>query len=213
MSETPLAQFIQLTETAWLQQHQHLPVTDRDEPSPALRQPHQTDGLCYWQASPMAPNADLFENVATALELPLHSDLTRFYGQFYAGSLLFDAEFGRGELLQVWNDEDLQRLQENLIGHLLMKRKLKQAPTLFIGLLGQGEQMIVLDNDDGSVWLEIPGQSPDQQLAPTLHQFLALLTPRLQTPEPQPEEPAMAAMSLSARLGAMWQHLMSWRKR
>ncbi|QIZ77408.1 SecY-interacting protein [Ferrimonas lipolytica] len=208
MSDTHLAQFIARTEAAWKQSYQHLPLAQHNDEGPALQSVDE-QGRGYWLAQPMS-GKPLFDNVAAALELELHGDLERFYGQFYAGSLLFDADFGSGELLQIWSDDDLQRLQQNLIGHLLMKQKLKQHPTLFIGLLGQGEQMIVLDNCDGSVWLEVPGELPSKRLADDIDQLMQQLSPRLMIPEAAVAEAAQEEVpqGLWARMAAMLKHLL-----
>ncbi|MFI3246672.1 MAG: SecY-interacting protein [Ferrimonas sp.] len=206
MLYSPLNDFLQAYQRAW----QPLPQTEHDEDGPALVRRNE-DGIALWQAAQQIPTQD-FANVAEALALTLHEDVGHFYGQWYAGSLYFQAAFGRGELLQVWNDDDRQRLQQNLIGHLLMKRKLKQAPTIFLGVLGEGEEMIVLDNDSGSIWLEIPGERPHQQLAPTLRQFFQQLTPRPHTVVAPIIEAPLPVLSLRARFASMWRVLWPWRR-
>ncbi|WP_035387353.1 SecY-interacting protein [Ferrimonas senticii] len=209
MSATALHQFHHRYQQHWLAETQGLPLTSHAEDGPAKTAEHP-DGLSFWRWQPLLENKPRisFENVASALELQLHPSLNDFYGAGFGGALFFSSDFGDGELLQVWNEDDLQRLQQNLIGHLLMKQKLKQPATLFIGLLGQGEQMIVLDNQDGSVWLEVPGQLPQHQLAPTLHQFLDRLSPRVEIPEVVVEEPLPEAVGLRQRLQAMLAHLL-----
>lgn len=123
--------------------------------------------------------AGSFDNVRTALALELHADIDAFYGSYWAGPLHFDAQWGVGELIQVWNDDDFARLQQNIIGHLMMKRKLKQPPTWFIGVTEQGEQMLCVKNDDGSVWLETPGEQPATQVADSLTELLQQIRPRV----------------------------------
>ncbi|PKC28332.1 hypothetical protein V462_23465 [Pantoea ananatis 15320] len=80
-------------------------------------------------------------------------------------------------LLQVWSEEDFVRLQENLIGHLVMQRRLKQAPTLFIATTDSEENIISLCNLSGHVILETPGRKHRQTLAPDIPSFLNDLQP------------------------------------
>ncbi|SHI10992.1 SecY-interacting protein [Ferrimonas marina] len=205
MSQSPLTPFIERYQTAWQQSLGHGPVCDKSEAGPALDH-RDEQGLAHWHAVPQ-PRPASFDNIAEALELSLHPALTEFYSHYYAGPLLFDAAFGEGELLQVWNRADLDFLQENLIGHLMMKRKLKQAPTLFIGLVGDGDSMLVLDNGDGSVWLEVPGQPPQQKLADSIDELVSQLSPRVVMPEPVPDTPAPSQQGLLRRFKTMWGHL------
>ncbi len=45
-------------------------------------------------------------------------------------------------LLQTRSEEDFQRVQENLIGHLVVQKRLKLAPTLFIATLESERDVI-----------------------------------------------------------------------
>ncbi|MDF0534475.1 SecY-interacting protein [Shewanella sp. A32] len=136
------------------------------------------DDPVQWQAIHRQSTAS-FANVGEALSINLHPDIEQFYGHFFAGPLKFDSPFGSGELLQVWNDKDFGYLQENLIGHLMMKKRLRQSPTWFIGILEQHEEMLTVDNNDGSVWAERPGEAPYERLADNLADFLRMLSPRV----------------------------------
>ena len=49
------------------------------------------------------------------------------------------------ELLQAWNEDDFDLLQQNITGHVLMKRKLKQASQrVFIGLTDQDDLLVTV---------------------------------------------------------------------
>ncbi|EDQ00225.1 SecY-interacting protein [Shewanella benthica] len=150
-----------------------------------------------------------FANVETALGIELGSDIDAFFGEYFSAPLLFNCEWGQGELLQVWNQTDFEYLQQNMIGHLMMKKKLKQAPTWFIGVLGDGDKMLTVDNSDGSVWVEIPGEAPSEKLTNSLNEFIALLTPRVAPPELHIEEsmPELDHPGIWNRFKLMWRNL------
>ncbi|MGL5359938.1 MAG: SecY-interacting protein [Shewanella sp.] len=150
-----------------------------------------------------------FANVEHALELKLWPDINVFYGHFYAAPVLFDSNWGTGELLQVWNSEDFAALQQNIIGHLMMKQKLKQPATWFIGLLDEGDRMLTVNNTDGSVWIEIPGELPSVQLAASLAEFIAALAPRIAPPVKHEDlpMPALAHPGIVASFKRMWHNL------
>ncbi len=124
----------------------------------------------------------------------------------------FDSKWGEGELLQVWNQQDFESLQQNVIGHLMMKKKLKQAPTWFVGVLGDGEQMITVDNEDGSVWIEIPGDRPKDKLADSLAEFIDALTPRVTPPVEPIVEEYVAHPGIWQRMKMMWNDLIKGKK-
>lgn len=167
-----------------------------------------------WQAVSREMPAS-FANISEALSLPLHPDIEHFYGHFFAGPIQFDSPFGSGELLQVWNDKDFEYLQENIIGHLMMKQKLKQAPTWFVGILHQQDDMLTVDNLDGSVWRERPGENGSERLADSLATFLPLLSPRVAPAERYQEHsgtPSTASHpGIFNSLKRMWHNLLSKR--
>ncbi|KFZ37199.1 protein syd [Shewanella mangrovi] len=150
-----------------------------------------------------------FANIEHALSISLHEDISQYYGSFWAGPLHFHSPWGEGELLQVWNQADFERLQHNIIGHLMMKAKLKQSPTWFIGVLADGDDMICVSNQDGSVWREKPGDEPSVQLANSISDLLGKLTPRV-TPAVEydfPNEPTSDHPGIMASLKRMWRNL------
>ena len=86
---------------------------------------------------------------------------------------------GECDLLQVLSAEDFERLQENLIGHILMKRRLRQPETLFFGLTSDDDYILTIDNSSGAVLLEQVGKKSDDKLADELAGFIQALAPRL----------------------------------
>lgn len=125
------------------------------------------------------PQALNFENVEKALELKLHEDIKTYFGSFYSENLAATNPDGDLELLQAWNQDDFERLQENLIGHVLMKRRLKQPVTLFIGVTDAEDIIITLDNESGEVWAEQVGCKPHKFLATSISEFIDSLEPKL----------------------------------
>ena len=118
-----------------------------------------------------------FDNVGAALELTVNSDYCAYFTRYFSNNLIATAPQGECELLQVWNEEDFERLQQNLIGHLLMKQRLKQAPTLFFGLTDEEDFILTVVNETGEVALEQVGMEPKEILAPSLAAFLSTLKP------------------------------------
>lgn len=113
-----------------------------------------------------------FENVEKALELPLHKSIKDYFSNYWAGDL--DVRFRGIELtlLQVQSPQDAERLQQNLIGHVLMKQRLKQNLTLFFGVGIEDDLMLSIDNETGAVGLEYAGQDQHEILAGDLERFL-----------------------------------------
>lgn len=144
---------------------------DADWHSPCVTEVSDEQNTCSWQAIKRDDYADL-TNINNALAMELHQDIVAFYCGFYAPTL--EAEFNNNKLslIQVWNEEDFTILQENIIGHLLMKQKLKQTPTVFIAATDDDQYIISLDNQSGAVMLEMVGKEPKRQLADNLADFI-----------------------------------------
>lgn len=119
-----------------------------------------------------------FDNVETALNISLNPEYCEFFTRYYSNNLPAVAKQGQCELLQVWNSDDFERLQQNLIGHLLMKQRLKQTPTLFFALTNEEDFILSVQNDTGEVVLEQVGRPPQEIIAPNLSAFIASLNPQ-----------------------------------
>ncbi|BFT31214.1 SecY-interacting protein [Alteromonas sp. D210916BOD_24] len=152
---------------------------DSEWPSSCYDGTGKAGELVNWTPK-MQTNLGSFENVEAALSLSLHPDYCLYFTRYFSGNLSAVASQGNCELLQIWNEEDFTRLQENLIGHLLMKQRLKQPPTLFFGVTDEEDFILSILNDTGEVALEQVGKLPQKILAPNLADFIAQLTPQPQ---------------------------------
>ncbi len=160
----------------WLQQAGHGPASSDlyGVPSPCALEDREQ--RVVWQPQPFSlpPTLDAIER---AVDIQLQPPITAFYTTQFAGDM--QALFGENQLtlLQVWSEEDFLRLQENLIGHLVMQRRLRQSPTLFIATTDSEEEIISLSNLSGEVILEQPGRKQRVVLAESLEIFLKSLQP------------------------------------
>lgn len=118
-----------------------------------------------------------FSGIEHALDIQLHDDIKTFYSRYWCAGL--DAKTLRGglQLLQIWNTEDFERLLENLIGHVMMKKRLKQRITLFFAVTDEDDHILSLDNESGKVMLEQVGLEPREVISDSLAEFLDSLTP------------------------------------
>jgi len=173
---TNYSQFIQQA-TQWHQQQQ---LTLSSWADPASLSPCQqgdiVDNTVQWQPVLQQPAAD-FTNVEQALELQLHTDIKTFYQLYYGAGLAASHPRGKLALLMVWNSDDVKRLQENIIGHIIMKRRLKQRETVFFATTEDDEILLSVLNSSGEVYLEHVGREVTEKLADNLADFLAQLTP------------------------------------
>lgn len=151
---------------------------DSQWPSPCYLKQGDEGELVPWEPkrqSDSQQSALSFTNVEEALDIKLNADFCQFFTQFFSNNLPVVAEHGACELLQVWNEEDFERLQQNLIGHLLMKKRLKQAPTLFFALTDEDDFVLSVLNSTGEVVLEQVGRPPQKVISPSLPAFIATL--------------------------------------
>lgn len=154
----------------------HYPVVEADEdwPSPCELTPFN-EQLITWQ--PIAIQDELtFDNVEKALSITLHPSIKTYYTTQYSENIPASCQEGNLQLLFAWSAKDFERLQQNIIGHILMKQKLKQNITLFFALTDKEDMILTVDNESGEVWVEKVGAKPHQKLADSLTDFIATLS-------------------------------------
>ena len=127
------------------------------------------DEIC-WQVVEQ-PAANSFANVEDAIGIELPASGKDYWQSVYSGNIGVEAGGFSFELLLPWNSEDLQRYQENLIGHLLLQKKRRLAPTMFIGCGIDDERILSVSHDGRVIW-EWPGQKQQHELAANLSAFL-----------------------------------------
>ncbi|HAR57060.1 MAG TPA: SecY-interacting protein Syd [Idiomarina baltica] len=125
-----------------------------------------------------------FSTLESALDMRFHDSVKRLFGDWFSGDLSLAFATGETtpsmgfELLMPQCQEDAERLLQNLTGHILMKRKLKQPVTIFIGILHEHDDCLVsIDNSTGEVALEWLGKLQHQTLAVDLATFLLQCQP------------------------------------
>lgn len=170
--------FIQRFINQWQQQYNTMPQSEAylGLTSPCIIQ--KTENIVIWQPIKRDLPFD-FKNVEQAIGFDLHEDIKAFYAHFYCADMSANFNGLSLELIQVWNDEDLNSLQENILGHLFMQKKLKQPPTVFIGSTNDELEVISVCNETGKVIKERIGTSRKIQLAPCLNSFFDDLKPEL----------------------------------
>ncbi len=129
-----------------------------------------------------APND--FAGLERALELAIHPDLKTYYGGYWSGGLEAEAPQGHVSLLFLWNDEDIIRLTENLVGHALAKRRSRSEYSVFFACTEKDSELFLsVENDSGRIILEKPGYKPLRTVAGNLAEFLDSLVPAPPTTE------------------------------
>lgn len=159
------------------QKYQCLPKLEHDHEwrSPCEQGTVGNDGFIEWQ--PVGITDELtFTNIEAALELTLHASIKEYFTCFYSESIPAQCDEGYLELLFAWSEEDFARLQQNIIGHVLMKRKLKQTQTIFFAVTDDDNVIVSLDNQTGEVYAEKVGKNPHKKLADSLTDFINGLT-------------------------------------
>lgn len=172
--------------------HGHLPVAEVDEDWPSACQQGlftAKEGLVQensagqgqqilWQ--PVQADGDLcFNNIESALEVELHPDIKSYFTAFHSDPLDAQCSEGKLSLLFSWNEADFERLQENIIGHILMKQKLKQRISIFFAITDEEDLILSLDNETGAIWVERVGCEPHKKLADSMAEFVASLIPHV----------------------------------
>ena len=173
-----LNSFYQQYEQAYKQQYRESPAVEHDSdwPSPCEQRDVDDGVLVNWQ--PVVPEPVLdFSNIESALNISLHGDICAYYSSFFSANLTAETADGQLELLFAWSQRDFERLQENILGHIWMKRKLKQPETVFFAVTDTDDVNLVIVNETGEVWAEKVGKKPHKKIADDLVEFLSIIEP------------------------------------
>lgn len=173
-----LKAFTQRYCAAWQQQRGTDPRSEAlyGVPSPCITA--TDEDAVFWQPQPFSL-AQALSGVEKAVDIIVQAPVQAFYTAQFAGDM--QAIFGGRQLtlLQTWSPDDFRRVQENLIGHLVMQRRLKLSPTLFIATLESELDVISVCNLSGEVILETLGTRRRSVLSASLASFLSHLEPYL----------------------------------
>lgn len=133
------------------------------------------DGFIEWKPV-LVDNVSSFTNVENGLAIKLNTQFIDFFTHYYSESV--PAEFNGEylELLFAWNSDDIERLQQNIIAHVLMKKQLKQEITLFFAVTDNDDMILSVKNSTGEVWLEKVGSEPHEKLADSMIEFIGKLS-------------------------------------
>jgi len=175
--ETALFALFERQQTLWQQQKQSLPqcIFDQEWLSPC-RVGDIKAGKIQWSPVKRDRESDL-GNIEKALAIKLHPSITDFFCCAYADSLPCLYQEHPIDLIQVWNKEDFQLLQENMIAHFMMQKRLKQPASMFIASCSDEMQIISILNETGQVQLETLGKGQEALLSENLPDFLNALQP------------------------------------
>jgi len=178
-TQTQLFDFFERHKKLWQKQKQSLPQQGFDPEwiSPCQVGDVQGD-LIEWSAVKRDPKVDL-ANIEHALEIKLHPSIVQFFCSAYADCLPAMYQDHPIELIQAWNEDDFKLLQENMIAHFLMQKRLKKPASMFIASCSDEMQIISVLNETGQVQLETLGKGQEAVLSESLAVFLTELEPML----------------------------------
>ncbi|MFT6927567.1 MAG: SecY interacting protein Syd [Psychromonas sp.] len=178
-TQIQLFDFFERFKTLWQSQKKSLPqaVFDSQWISPCQIGEVEKQ-LIHWSPVERESVIDL-SNIEQALDIKLHPSIVAFFCSAYSAGLPASYEDHPIELIQAWNDEDFNLLQENMIAHFMMQKRLKQPASMFIASCSDEMQIVSVLNATGEVQLETLGKGQEAVLADNLADFLASLTPIL----------------------------------
>lgn len=173
-----LQAFTQRYCAAWQQQYASLPRSEElyGVPSPCISA--TDDDAVFWQPQRFSLESNI-NAVERALDIVVQQPIHSYYTTQFAGDMAASIAGETMTLLQTWSPDDFQRVQENLIGHLLVQKRLKLSPTLFIATLDSELDVISVCNVSGEVIKETLGTRKRTTLSPSLASFLNQLEPVL----------------------------------
>ncbi|TNV17354.1 SecY-interacting protein [Buttiauxella sp. B2] len=163
---------------AWREQTGGWPASEElyGVPSPCIVTTTGKD--VRWQPQPFTSENDL-SAVERAMDIALQPAAHQFYTTQFAGDMPALSGKQALTLLQAWSEDDFQRVQENLIGHLVTQKRLKIPPTLFLATTTDEMEVVSLCNLTGEVVLEKIGTKQRTTLASSLNAFLQELQPQV----------------------------------
>lgn len=175
IQSNPLIAFTQRYIEEWQQKFGHAPKSADlyGIPSPCITSTKDLEVL--WQ--PVLTTTHSLAIVEEVINLTIHSDAHLFYGTQYAGDMAASFNDMPLSLLQVWSEDDFSRLEQNMIAHLTMQKKLKRRPSIFIATTDDSTQLIAIDNQTGAIILENLIENKVDLLANDLSTFIANLKP------------------------------------
>lgn len=132
--------------------------------------------LVAWRPFSRGLKHDL-SNIESALEINIPAELSYLFCGYYSHDFNALAPDGPLTILQAWNEHDFERLQKNLIAHVLMKRRLKQPDTLFFALTDQDDIILSIDVATQAVVVERVGKEAHKKVADNLSDFIQHLSP------------------------------------
>lgn len=163
--------------TIWKSEKGTLPQQQFDEEwqSPCEKEKLSDDAVTW---SPVERDLGLtLSNIEDALEVKLHPSIHQLFCSYYADGIPCLFEGHPIDLIQVWNEDDFKLLQENMIAHFMMQKRLKKPASMFIASCSDEMQVISILNETGEVQLETLGKKQESVLAPNLAEFLNNLQP------------------------------------
>ena len=123
-------------------------------------------------------NADDFSGLENAFETEIHPSIKDYYGSYWSGGLEATCNEGHVSLMFLWNDEDRDRLRDNIIGHALAQKRSRSPLSIFFACTEPASAyFLAVNNTTGAVQLELPGRKPLRTVDSSLDEFLNRLTP------------------------------------
>ncbi|HEY5715666.1 MAG TPA: SecY-interacting protein [Psychromonas sp.] len=178
-TKTQLFDFFERFKSLWQTEKKSLPQTFFD---PQWISPCQIGEvekqLIHWSPVERETSTDL-SNIEQALNIKLHPSIVDFFCSAYSAGLPAVYKGHPIELIQVWNDQDFHLLQENMVAHFMMQKRLKKPASMFIASCSDEMQIVSVLNDTGQVQLETLGKGQEAILAENLADFLDALSPAI----------------------------------
>ena len=130
-----------------------------------------------WRPKPRL-DVDDFSGLEIAFETEIHPSIKEYFGSYWSGGLEATCNEGHVSLMFLWNEEDRDRLLDNLIGHALAQKRSHSPLSIFFACTEPASAYyLAINNTTGEVQLELPGRKPIRTVGSSLSDFLTRLTP------------------------------------